>query len=134
MNKTVRVDTIENAAEFDRIYPKLDVLARSRPEDKYALVTGLIERGHVVAVTGDGTNDAPALKKADVGFAMGIAGTEVAREAAAIILLDDNFNSIVKAVMWGRNIYDSIKKFLQFQLTVNVVAVVLTLVGAAVVK
>ena len=65
---------------------------------------------------------------------MGIAGTEVAREAAAIILLDDNFNSIVKAVMWGRNIYDSIKKFLQFQLTVNVVAVGLTLIGAAVVK
>jgi Ca2+ transporting ATPase len=107
------------------------VLARSRPEDKYALVTGLKERGEVVAVTGDGTNDAPALKKADVGFAMGIAGTEVAREAAAIILLDDNFNSIVKAVLWGRNIYDSIRKFVQFQLTVNVVAVSTTLVGAA---
>jgi len=89
-------------------------MARSRPEDKYALVCGLIERGNVVAVTGDGTNDAPALKKADVGFAMGIAGTEVARESADIILLDDNFKSIVKAVLWGRNIYDSIKKFLQF--------------------
>lgn len=89
-------------------------MARSRPEDKYALVVGLIERNHVVAVTGDGTNDAPALKKADVGFAMGIAGTEVAREASSIILQDDNFNSIVKAVMWGRNIYDCIKKFLQF--------------------
>jgi Ca2+ transporting ATPase len=110
------------------------VLARSRPEDKYALVTGLKERGEVVAVTGDGTNDAPALKKADVGFAMGIAGTEVARESAAIILLDDNFNSIVKAVMWGRNVYDCIRKFIQFQLTVNVVAVSITLVGAAVLK
>ena len=89
-------------------------MARSRPEDKYALVTGLIERDNVVAVTGDGTNDAPALKKADVGFAMGIAGTEVARGAADIILIDDNFNSIVAAVMWGRNIYDAIKKLLQF--------------------
>jgi Ca2+ transporting ATPase len=110
--KEMRIDTILNGEEFDRIYPFLDVLARSRPQDKYALVTGLIERNHVVAVTGDGTNDAPALKKADVGFAMGIAGTEVAKEASAIILLDDNFNSIVKAVLWGRNIYDSIRKFL----------------------
>ncbi len=123
------MDTIANGEEFDRIIDRLVVLARSRPEDKYCLVTGLKERGNVVAVTGDGTNDAPALKKADVGFAMGIAGTEVAREAAAIILVDDNFNSIVKAVLWGRNIYDSIKKFLQFQLTINVAAVLLTFVG-----
>lgn len=71
----VRVDTILNGDEFDKIVDKLLVLARSRPEDKYALVTGLKERGNVVAVTGDGTNDAPALKKADVGFAMGINGT-----------------------------------------------------------
>lgn len=112
LGKKVRVDTIKNGEEFDKIYPYLCVMARSRPEDKYALVTGLIERDNVVAVTGDGTNDAPALKKADVGFAMGIAGTEVARQAASIILLDDNFKSIVSAVMWGRNIYDAIKKFL----------------------
>lgn len=114
LGKPIRVDTIKNAEVFDAMVPNLKVMARSRPEDKYALVTGLIERDNVVAVTGDGTNDAPALKKADVGFAMGIAGTEVAREAASIILLDDNFKSIVAAVMWGRNIYDSIKKFLQF--------------------
>ena len=110
--KKVRVDTIAKGDVFDQYIDNLTVLARSRPEDKYALVTGLIERGHIVAVTGDGTNDAPALKKADVGFAMGISGTQVAREAADIILLDDNFTSIVKAVLWGRNIYDSIRKFL----------------------
>ena len=132
--KDVRVDTIAHQNVFKEIYPNLDVLARSRPEDKYALVLGLSENGHIVSVTGDGTNDAPALKRADVGFAMGIAGTEVARDAADIILLDDNFTSIVKAVMWGRNIYDSIRKFLQFQLTVNVVAVFCTLIGAALMK
>lgn len=134
LGKKVRKDTIKNAEEFDKIYKHIDVIARCRPEDKYAMVVGLRERNHVVAVTGDGTNDAPALKKADVGFAMGIAGTEVAREAAAIILLDDNFSSLVKAVLWGRNIYDSIRKFLQFQLTVNVVAVGITLIGAAVIQ
>ena len=132
--KKVRKDRIQKPEEFNRIYPHIDVLARSRPEDKYALVVGLKEKGHIVAVTGDGTNDAPALKKADVGFAMGICGTQVAREAAAIILLDDNFSSIVKAVLWGRNIFDSIRKFLQFQLTVNVVAVGITLINAAIIK
>ncbi|EAS05962.2 calcium-translocating P-type ATPase, PMCA-type protein (macronuclear) [Tetrahymena thermophila SB210] len=130
----LRVDTILNGDVFDKIVPNLNVLSRSRPEDKYALVTGLIERGNVVAVTGDGTNDAPALKKADIGFAMGIAGTEVAKEAADIVILDDNFKSILAAVLWGRNIYECIKKFLQFQLTVNVVAVSITLIGAAVIK
>jgi len=110
-------------------------MARSSPTDKYVLVKGIIDsksskNREVVAVTGDGTNDGPALKKADVGFAMGIAGTDVAKEASDIILTDDNFSSIVKAVMWGRNVYDSISKFLQFQLTVNVVAVILAFVGA----
>lgn len=96
--------------------PKLQVLARSSPEDKRVLVKRLIELGETVAVTGDGTNDVPALKTADVGFAMGIAGTEVAKEASDIILLDDNFNSIVKAMMWGRCVNDAVKKFLQVRL------------------
>ena len=122
--------------QFDQIWPRLRVLARSSPTDKYILVKHIIQsrmnhNREVVAVTGDGTNDGPALKKADVGFAMGIAGTDVAKEASDIILTDDNFSSIVKAVMWGRNVYDSIAKFLQFQLTVNVVAVVVAFVGAA---
>lgn len=132
--KKIRKDTIKNAEEFDKIWRNLCVLARSRPEDKYALVIGLKERDNVVAVTGDGTNDAPALSKANVGFAMGIAGTEVAKQAASILIMDDNFASIVKAVKWGRNIYDAIRKFLQFQLTVNVVAVFLTLISALSVK
>ena len=124
---------------LDKIWPRLRVLARSQPIDKYTLVKGIIDSNisnarEVVAVTGDGTNDAPALKKADVGFAMGIAGTDVAKEASDIILTDDNFTSIVKAVMWGRNVYDSISKFLQFQLTVNVVAVVVAFVGACAIQ
>jgi len=108
------VEGVSNLPAFRLLRPVLKVLARSRPEDKYLLVTGLRECGDVVAVTGDGTNDAPALKKADVGFAMGITGTDVAKIAADIILLDDNFASIVKACMWGRNIYDNIRRFLQF--------------------
>lgn len=89
-------------------------MARSTPLDKYILVTGLRNEGNVVAVTGDGTNDAAALKKANVGFAMGIAGTEVAKEAADIILLDDNFGSLVTSIKYGRNVYASVRKFLQF--------------------
>uniref|UniRef100_A0A673LVK2 Calcium-transporting ATPase n=1 Tax=Sinocyclocheilus rhinocerous TaxID=307959 RepID=A0A673LVK2_9TELE len=137
-NRRIRNEKGEIDQErIDKIWPKLRVLARSSPTDKHTLVKGIIdstvlEQRQVVAVTGDGTNDGPALKKADVGFAMGIAGTDVAKEASDIILTDDNFSSIVKAVMWGRNVYDSISKFLQFQLTVNVVAVTVAFTGACI--
>ncbi|KAA8896176.1 calcium-translocating P-type ATPase [Sphaerosporella brunnea] len=116
--------------DMDAVLPKLQVLARSSPEDKRILVSRLKELGETVAVTGDGTNDGPALKTADVGFSMGIAGTEVAKEASSIILMDDNFASIIKAIMWGRAVNDAVQKFLQFQLTVNITAVLLTFVSA----
>jgi Ca2+-transporting ATPase len=107
---------------MDKIVPNLQVLARSSPLDKQILVRHLKKLGETVAVTGDGTNDGPALKAADVGFSMGIAGTEVAKEASDIVLLDDNFASLVRAVIWGRSVYDAVRRFLQFQLTVNVVS------------
>ncbi|KAJ5491169.1 Calcium-transporting ATPase 2 [Penicillium diatomitis] len=114
----------------NQILPRLQVIGRSSPDDKKILVNALKKLGETVAVTGDGTNDAQALKTADVGFAMGIAGTEVAKEASDIILMDDNFASIVKAMAWGRTVSDAVKKFLQFQITVNITAVVLTFVSA----
>ncbi|KAL1981085.1 hypothetical protein VTN96DRAFT_3068 [Rasamsonia emersonii] len=119
-----------STSEMDQIIPRLQVLARSTPEDKKILVKRLKALGEIVAVTGDGTNDGPALRAADVGFSMGISGTGVAKEASSIILMDDNFSSIVKAIEWGRAVNDAIKKFLQFQLTVNVTAVTLTFVSA----
>lgn len=112
------------------IVPRLQVLARSSPEDKKVLVETLKTIGEIVGVTGDGTNDGPALKTANVGFSMGIAGTEVAKEASDIILMDDNFASIVKAIMWGRCVNDAVRKFLQFQISTNVTAVVITFVTA----
>ena len=104
-------------------------MARARPLDKFRMVKLLQELGEVVAVTGDGTNDAPALKKADVGLAMGIAGTEVAKEASKIVLLDDSFATIVKAVHWGRSLYENIQRFIQFQLTINVSALAIAFLG-----
>ena len=130
--KTVKevVCDINNAHVFRKVKAKLKVMARSQPDDKFMLVDGLIKEGQTVAVTGDGTNDAPALNRSDVGFAMGITGTDVAKSACDIQLTDDNFCSILTAVRYGRNIYDNIRKFLQFQLTVNVVAMFLVFAGA----
>ncbi|KAF2177607.1 calcium-translocating P-type ATPase [Zopfia rhizophila CBS 207.26] len=116
--------------EMDATLPRLQVLARSSPEDKRILVTRLRHLGGIVAVTGDGTNDGPALKAADIGFSMGIADTEVAKEASAIILMDDNFASILTALMWGRAVNDAVQKFLQFQITVNITAMVVAFVSA----
>lgn len=116
--------------EMIEIVPRLQVLARSSPEDKQILVETLKHIGDLVGVTGDGTNDGPALKTAHVGFSMGIAGTEVAKEASDIILMDDNFASIVKAIIWGRCVNDAVRKFLQFQISTNVTAVVITFVSA----
>ncbi|KAI8953043.1 calcium-translocating P-type ATPase [Xylaria longipes] len=110
--------------------PRLQVLARSSPEDKRILVAKLKALGETVAVTGDGTNDAPALKTADVGFSMGLCGTEVAKEASEIVLMDDNFASILTALKWGRAVNDAVQKFLQFQVTVNITAVLVAFVSA----
>jgi P-type Ca2+ transporter type 2C len=109
--------------------PRLRVLARALPLDKLRMVKLLQEMGEVVAVTGDGTNDAPALKRADVGLSMGRAGTEVAKEASKIVLLDDAFSTIVKAVHWGRALYENIQRFIQFQLTINVSALAIAFLG-----
>ncbi|KAJ3676858.1 hypothetical protein LUZ60_002582 [Juncus effusus] len=125
-----RVFRAMSEAERESIADKITVMGRSSPSDKLLLVQALKKRGHVVAVTGDGTNDAPALHDADIGLAMGIAGTEVAKESSDIIILDDNFASVVKVVRWGRSVYANIQKFIQFQLTVNVAALVINVIAA----
>lgn len=109
---------------------KILVMARSSPMDKYLMVQCLKKKGHVVAVTGDGTNDAPALNEADIGLCMGIQGTEVAKESSDIVILDDNFNSVAIVLRWGRCVYNNIQKFIQFQLTVNVAALVINFIAA----
>ncbi|KAG5560235.1 hypothetical protein RHGRI_003505 [Rhododendron griersonianum] len=109
---------------------KICVMARSSPFDKLLMVQCLRQKGHVVAVTGDGTNDAPALKEADIGLSMGIQGTEVAKESSDIVILDDNFGSVATVLRWGRCVYTNIQKFIQFQLTVNVAALVINFVAA----
>ncbi|KAI5072252.1 hypothetical protein GOP47_0012358 [Adiantum capillus-veneris] len=110
--------------------PNISVMARSSPTDKLLMIRTLKQMKEVVAVTGDGTNDAPALHEADIGLAMGIQGTEVAKESSDIIILDDNFETVVKVVRWGRSIYVNIQKFIQFQLTVNAAALTINFVAA----
>lgn len=128
-----RITGVEFAAlsdeeALDRVLD-LKVMSRARPMDKQRLVQLLQQKGAVVAVTGDGTNDAPALNHAQVGLSMGT-GTSVAKEASDITLLDDSFNSIATAVMWGRSLYKNIQRFIVFQLTINVVALLSVLLGA----
>ncbi len=129
--KKVKKDIIKNMENFIKITENLKVMARSQPLHKYALVLGLKALKNVVAVTGDGTNDAPALSKSDVGFAM-FAGTDIAKEASDIVIIDNNFSSIVTAIIYGRNIYDNIRKFLQFQLSVNFCACIVVFICACI--
>ena len=129
--KKVKKDIVKNMDNFKKITKNLRVMARSQPIHKYTLVLGLKSLKNVVAVTGDGTNDAPALSKSDVGFAM-FAGTDIAKEASDIVIIDNNFSSIVTAIIYGRNIYDNIRKFLQFQLSVNFCACILVFVCACI--
>ncbi|KAL4558737.1 hypothetical protein LXL04_036939 [Taraxacum kok-saghyz] len=121
-----------NLTEEERMQ-KVDnirVMARSSPFDKLLMVQCLKRKGHVVAVTGDGTNDAPALKEADIGLSMGIQGTEVAKQSSDIVILDDDIASVSTVLMWGRCVYNNIQKFIQFQLTVNVAALVINFIAA----
>ena len=127
----IKKDKVQNLDNFKKITEKLKVMARSQPIHKYALVLGLKSLKNVVAVTGDGTNDAPALSKSDVGFAM-FAGTDIAKEASDIVIINNNFSSIVTAIIYGRNIYDNIRKFLQFQLSVNFCACILVFICACI--
>ncbi|KAF0923379.1 hypothetical protein E2562_006285 [Oryza meyeriana var. granulata] len=124
----------KSSDELKELLPKIQVIARSLPMDKYKLVTSLKSMyQEVVAVTGDGTNDAPALRESDIGLAMGIAGTEVAKESADVIIMDDNFETIVNVARWGRAVYLNIQKFVQFQLTVNIVALIVNFVSACII-
>ena len=129
--KEIKNDTIKDKKKFQEITQNLKVMARSQPIHKYALVLGLKEMDKIVAVTGDGTNDAPALSKSNVGFSM-FDGTDIAKEASDIVILDNNFSSLVIAIIYGRNIYDNIRKFLQFQLTVNFCACLLVFICACI--
>lgn len=133
-NKKIIFRNHDDEVFFQQLIDDLVVMARSRPQHKYILVDGINKLGHIIGVTGDGANDAPALMRADIGIAMGQTGTQVAKNASDIIILDDRFDSIVRAIVWGRNVYSAIRRFLQFQLTVNLIAISVTLVSAAIIR
>ncbi len=122
------IDTLSEEALIKQI-KYISIVARSKPDTKMRIVQALQKAGEVVAVTGDGINDAPALSKADVGIAMGIAGTEVSKNAADIILTDDSFSTIVEAIKWGRGIYNNFQRFIQFQLSVNIIAFLIAIIS-----
>ena len=126
--------TLNNKEAFKHITQRLKVIANASPEDKFLMVSALKDLGNIVAVTGDERNDVPVLRQAHVGFAMGITGTYTVQDAADIILLDDSFCSIVPAFKYGRNIHDCIRKFVQFQLTTNIVVVFMTFLGCIILK
>ena len=116
--------------EHLKVVPHLQVLAQSSPEDKKVLVETLCSLGEIIGIMGDGMNDGPTLKTANIRFSMGIAGAEIAKEASDIILMDDNFALIVKAIMWGCCVNNAVRKFLQFQILTNITAVIITFVSA----
>ena len=122
------IDTLSDE-ELKKEIKSISIVARSKPDTKLRIVKALQKSGEIVAVTGDGINDAPALTKADVGIAMGIAGTEVSKNAADIILIDDSFGTIVEAIKWGRGIYNNFQRFIQFQLTVNIIAFLIAIIS-----
>ncbi len=122
------IDTLSNEELKDKIQ-NIAIVARSTPETKMRIVEALQDNGEVVAVTGDGINDAPALTKADVGIAMGISGSEVSKNAADIILTDDNFTTIIHGIKWGRGVYQNFQRFIQFQITVNIIAFLIAIIS-----
>lgn len=122
------IDTL-NDKELRNEIENIAIVARSKPETKMRIVEALQSNGEVVGVTGDGINDAPALTKADVGIAMGISGSEVSKNAADIILTDDNFTTIIDGIKWGRGVYENFQRFIQFQITVNIIAFLVAIIS-----
>jgi Ca2+ transporting ATPase len=121
---------LKNEYLFSHYTSSLKIIARASPDDRFLLVLGLKQKGEIVAVTGKAIKDAPALKKADVGFALGKVGTEIAKEAADIVIKDDKFSSILSAIKYGRNVYETIKKFIQFQLIIIIVSITIIMISS----